>query len=89
MTRSSCRARSRRQGKACKRPDPQIRLVPTGGVNIDTTPEFLKAGAVALCAGGALVSKQAVAEGRFDIVTETARRFREVIDRTRDEMAGG
>ncbi len=75
--------------KAILGPLPQIRLVPTGGVDIDTTPEFLRAGAVALCAGSALVSKQAVAEGRFDIVTDTARRFREAIDRTREEMAGG
>ncbi len=75
--------------KAILGPLPQIRLVPTGGVNLDTTPEFLKAGAVALCAGSALVDKKAVAEGRFDVVTETARRFREVIDRTREEMAGG
>ncbi|MEA3401290.1 MAG: bifunctional 4-hydroxy-2-oxoglutarate aldolase/2-dehydro-3-deoxy-phosphogluconate aldolase [Armatimonadota bacterium] len=74
--------------KAILGPLPQIRLVPTGGVNIDTTPEFLRAGAVALCAGSALVDKQAVAEGRFDVVTETARKFREAIDRTREEMAG-
>lgn len=73
--------------KAVLGPLPQIRLVPTGGVNIDTTPAFLKAGAVALCAGGALVDKKAVAEGRFDVVTETARKFRETIDQTREEMA--
>ncbi|MFO8080424.1 MAG: bifunctional 4-hydroxy-2-oxoglutarate aldolase/2-dehydro-3-deoxy-phosphogluconate aldolase [Armatimonadota bacterium] len=75
--------------KAILGPLPQIRLVPTGGVNIDTTPEFLKAGAVALCAGSALVDKQAVAEGRFDVVTDTARKFREAIDQTREEMASG
>ncbi|MGD9496342.1 MAG: bifunctional 4-hydroxy-2-oxoglutarate aldolase/2-dehydro-3-deoxy-phosphogluconate aldolase [Armatimonadota bacterium] len=75
--------------KAILGPLPQIRLVPTGGVDVDTTPEFLKAGAVALCAGSALVPSKAVAEGRFDIVTETARKFREAIDRTRAEMAGG
>lgn len=74
--------------KAILGPLPQIRLVPTGGVDINTTPEFLKAGAVALCAGSALVDKKAVAEGRFDVVTETARKFREAIDKTRAEMAG-
>ena len=73
--------------KAVLGPLPQIRLVPTGGVDIDTTPAFLRAGAVALCAGGALVDSKAVAEGRFDVVTDTARRFREVIDETREEMA--
>ena len=68
-------------------PLPQIRLVPTGGVDIDTTPAFLRAGAVALCAGSALVDNKAVAEGRFDVVADTARRFREAIDNTRAEMA--
>lgn len=75
--------------KAILGPLPQVRLVPTGGVDIDTTPAFLKAGAVALCAGSALVDKKALAEGRFDVITETARRFREAIDSTREEMAAG
>jgi len=68
-------------------PLPQIRMVPTGGVNLDTAGDFLKAGAVALCAGSALVDKKAVAEGRFDVVTDTARKFREIIDQAREEMA--
>ena len=68
-------------------PLPQIRMVPTGGVDLDTAADFLKAGAVALCAGSSLIDKNAVAEGRFDVVTETARRFREIIDATREELA--
>ena len=68
-------------------PLPQVRMVPTGGVNLDTAADFLRAGCVALCAGGALIDKKAVAEGKFDVVTETARRFREIIDATREEMA--
>ncbi len=70
-------------------PLPQIRMVPTGGVDLDTAADFLKAGAVALCAGSSLIDKNAVAEGRFDVVTETARRFREIIDATREELAQG
>ena len=62
--------------------------MPTGGVDVDTTPDFLRAGATALCAGSSLIPSQALADGRFDVITETARRFREVIDATRAEMAG-
>jgi len=69
-------------------PLPQVRMVPTGGVDLTTAADFLKAGCVALCAGGALIDSKAVAEGRFDVVTDTARRFREIIDETRAEMGG-
>lgn len=74
--------------KAILGPLPQIRLVPTGGVDVDTTPDFLRAGATALCAGSSLIPSAALAEGRFDVITDTARRFREVIDETRAELAG-
>ncbi|HUS80826.1 MAG TPA: bifunctional 4-hydroxy-2-oxoglutarate aldolase/2-dehydro-3-deoxy-phosphogluconate aldolase [Armatimonadota bacterium] len=67
-------------------PLPQVRMVPTGGVALDTAADFLKAGCVALCAGSSLIDKTAVVEGRFGAVTETARQFREIIDATRAEM---
>ena len=56
-------------------PLPQVKLVPTGGVNLETTPEFIKAGAVAVAAGSSLVDKKAVSEQNWDAVTETARKF--------------
>ena len=56
-------------------PLPQVRLTPTGGVTIETAPEFIKAGAVFVGAGTALVDKKAVAERRFDVITQTAERF--------------
>ena len=52
-----------------------MRLTPTGGVTIETAPEFIKAGAVFVGAGTALVDKKAVAERRFEVITETAERF--------------
>lgn len=42
-------------------PLPQVRLMPTGGVNLDTIESFLKAGACAVGLGGALVDPKAVA----------------------------
>jgi 2-dehydro-3-deoxyphosphogluconate aldolase/(4S)-4-hydroxy-2-oxoglutarate aldolase len=56
-------------------PLPQVKLVPTGGVNLETTPEFIKAGAVAVAAGTSLVNKKAVSEQNWDTITETARKF--------------
>lgn len=56
-------------------PLPQVKLVPTGGVNLETTPEFIKAGAVAVAAGTSLVNKKAVSEQNWDFITETARKF--------------
>ncbi|MCZ6678713.1 MAG: bifunctional 4-hydroxy-2-oxoglutarate aldolase/2-dehydro-3-deoxy-phosphogluconate aldolase [Candidatus Poribacteria bacterium] len=61
--------------KDVKAPLPHIPLIPTGGVNVDTAGEFIKAGATALGVGGALVNSQVIAEGRFDILTETAEKL--------------
>ncbi|MGQ9627076.1 MAG: bifunctional 4-hydroxy-2-oxoglutarate aldolase/2-dehydro-3-deoxy-phosphogluconate aldolase [Anaerolineae bacterium] len=56
-------------------PLPQVRLVPTGGVDLSNVADFIRAGAVAVAAGTSLVSKKAVAEGDFESLTDTARKF--------------
>jgi len=60
-------------------PLPQIRLMPVGGVNIDNTPDFIKAGAVGVAAATSLVDKKAVSERKYDIITENARKFVEAV----------
>jgi len=62
-----------------KGPFPQIRLTPTGGVNLENTPDFIRAGAVAVSVGTSLVDKKAVSERRYDIITENARKFVEAV----------
>src|SRR5438270_13509569 len=52
--------------KAVRAPLPQVRLMPTGGVNLETAADFLKAGACCLGVGGQLVEAKAVAERNFD-----------------------
>ena len=64
-------------------PLPQVKLVPTGGVNLDTAADFIKNGAAALAVGSALVSRQAVADENFALLTETARRFIEIVKQAR------
>jgi len=66
-----------------KGPLPQIRLMPTGGVNLENTPDFIRAGAVAVAAGTSLVDKKAVKEKNYALITETARKFVEAVKRAR------
>ena len=56
-------------------PLPQIRLMPTGGVTAENAGEWIRAGAVALGVGTALVDRRAVSEGRIEQIRENARRF--------------
>ncbi|MGB9757724.1 MAG: bifunctional 4-hydroxy-2-oxoglutarate aldolase/2-dehydro-3-deoxy-phosphogluconate aldolase [Candidatus Bipolaricaulaceae bacterium] len=70
-------------------PLPQIPLVPTGGITAETAPEFIKAGAVAVCAGSWLVDKKAVAEGRYELITERARQLLEAVEKARLSTASG
>ena len=61
--------------KAVHGPLPQIRLLPTGGVDLDTLPDFVKAGACAVGLGSALVEKEAVAAGDLDRIRTLATRY--------------
>jgi 2-dehydro-3-deoxyphosphogluconate aldolase/(4S)-4-hydroxy-2-oxoglutarate aldolase len=72
--------------KALKGPFPQIEMIPTGGVNLDTAGEFLKAGACAVAVGGELVDGKAIKEGRYEVIEQRARQYLEVIARARAEM---
>lgn len=71
--------------RAIKAPLPQIPLVPTGGVNLQNAGEFIKAGAAAIAAGGELVDKKAVAEKKFNVVAENARKFLEEVKKARQK----
>lgn len=61
--------------RAVRAPLPQIPLVPTGGVNVENAGEFIRAGSAAIAAGGELVDKKAVAEKKYSVIVENARRF--------------
>ncbi len=69
--------------KSLKAPFPFLRLVPTGGVTLDTAASFLEAGAAALGVGADLVNIAAWAKGNPEVITNTARGYVEVIARTR------
>ena len=65
-------------------PLPQIPLVPTGGITAENAGDFIRAGAVAVCVGSWLVDKKAVAEGRFEVLTERARQLVEAVRKARE-----
>jgi 2-dehydro-3-deoxyphosphogluconate aldolase / (4S)-4-hydroxy-2-oxoglutarate aldolase len=65
--------------KSLRGPLPQIDFVPTGGVTLETTPEYIRAGAAAVAAGGELVSGKALREGNADLITGNARKFLEAV----------
>ncbi len=73
--------------KALKGPFPQIEMIPTGGVNLETAGEFLKAGACAVAVGGELVDAASIKEDRYDRIENKAKQYLEVIAKARAEMA--
>ena len=69
--------------KSLKAPLPQIQMVPTGGVSLQTAADFIKAGASALGVGSDLVNDQTLREGLESLITERARRFVEIVKAAR------
>lgn len=60
-------------------PLPQIPLMPTGGVDFDTAPAFIKAGAYAVGVGGALAGSALMAKGDYAAITRNAQAFIRVV----------
>jgi 2-dehydro-3-deoxyphosphogluconate aldolase/(4S)-4-hydroxy-2-oxoglutarate aldolase len=73
--------------KALKGPLPQVPLVPTGGVNLNTAAEFIEAGAVGLGIGGELVQADALKANKPEIIVEIARKFLAIVRQARDQTA--
>ncbi len=71
--------------KALKGPLPDVPMVPTGGVNLDTAADFILAGAEALGIGGELVSASALKSGKTNEITETARKFVAIVREARQK----
>ncbi len=65
--------------KDMKGPLPHIKLMPTGGVDLQTAPQFIKAGACAVGVGGGLVSKKFIADRDFDSIALKARKYVEAV----------
>ncbi|HZV06578.1 MAG TPA: bifunctional 4-hydroxy-2-oxoglutarate aldolase/2-dehydro-3-deoxy-phosphogluconate aldolase [Gemmataceae bacterium] len=69
--------------KAMRGPLPQVRLMPTGGVDLTTAADFLRAGACCLGLGSQLVEPRAVAERDFDRIRDLARQYVAIVKSVR------
>ena len=67
-------------------PLPQVRLLPTGGVNLNTITDFLKAGACAVGLGGALVEPKAVQTGDMARIKSLAQQYVAAVKQARAAM---
>ena len=73
--------------KSLRGPLPQIDFVPTGGVDLETTPDYIRAGAAAVAVGGELVSSKALREGKTEVIADNARKFLEAVRSARSGPA--
>jgi 2-dehydro-3-deoxyphosphogluconate aldolase / (4S)-4-hydroxy-2-oxoglutarate aldolase len=69
--------------KALKGPLPQIEMIPTGGVNLDTAADFLKAGACAVAVGSELIDAATIKAGKYEVFEERAKQYLEVVRQAR------
>jgi 2-dehydro-3-deoxyphosphogluconate aldolase/(4S)-4-hydroxy-2-oxoglutarate aldolase len=67
-------------------PMPHLKLTPTGGVDLNTAADWIKAGAQTLGVGSALVTKSALASGNMDEIRDLAARYVGIVADTRREM---
>lgn len=70
--------------KDIKGPLPYAKMMPTGGVTADNASEWIKAGAVALGAGGSLTA--GAKTGDYALITETAKKFVKNIKQARAQL---
>jgi 2-dehydro-3-deoxyphosphogluconate aldolase/(4S)-4-hydroxy-2-oxoglutarate aldolase len=75
--------------KALKAPLPQVPMIPTGGVNLNTAAEFIQAGSAALGIGGELVSMAALRAGNTQEITIAAKKYVEIIHEARRQKSAG
>ena len=71
--------------KDLKGPLPQIKVTPTGGVNLDTAADWIRAGAAALGVGSALVKKDLIRDANWSDLSRLAKQYIDIVARTRAE----
>jgi 2-dehydro-3-deoxyphosphogluconate aldolase / (4S)-4-hydroxy-2-oxoglutarate aldolase len=71
--------------KALHGPLPQVRMMPSGGVSVENAGDFIRAGSVAVSAGGDLVSADTVIYEQWDTITQRARAFSQAVRAARSE----
>ena len=75
--------------KDIRGPFPQLRLMPTGGVTRENAGDWIRAGAIAIGVGTALVDQRAVAAGDFQAMSDNARHFVAAVQQARAGVTAG
>jgi 2-dehydro-3-deoxyphosphogluconate aldolase/(4S)-4-hydroxy-2-oxoglutarate aldolase len=73
--------------KALKGPLPEVPLVPTGGVNLETAADYIRAGAAALGVGGELILRHAFQQRKPELISGLATRYAELVKGARQPAA--
>ena len=73
--------------KALRGPFPHIEMIPTGGVNLETIGDFLKAGACACGVGSELVDGATIKAGKYEVFEERAREYLAAVGKARGDSA--
>ncbi len=73
--------------KAVLAPMPHLKLMPTGGVTLENAGDWIRAGAVAVGVGSALLDRAAIAAGDYAVLTENARTLRRSVEAGRVAVA--
>jgi 2-dehydro-3-deoxyphosphogluconate aldolase/(4S)-4-hydroxy-2-oxoglutarate aldolase len=74
--------------KDLRAPMPQLKLMPTGGVTLDNAGDWIRAGAVAVGVGSALLDTTAIDDGRLEVIAANARRIVASVASARTQQAG-
>jgi 2-dehydro-3-deoxyphosphogluconate aldolase/(4S)-4-hydroxy-2-oxoglutarate aldolase len=70
--------------KALKAPLPQVEMVAVGGVELENTSAFIRAGATAVGVGSSLVNDRLLEAGEFEEITARAKRFSAEVQKGRE-----
>lgn len=72
--------------KAMSDPFPQLRFIPTGGINLENVMEYLQAGKVHAVGGSWMAKRGMIAEGKFDEITRMAKGASDVVNQVRRKI---
>ena len=64
-------------------PLPQVKLTPTGGVDLNSAADWIKAGAVAIGVGSSLVKKELINGGKWDELSALAKQYVDIVAKAR------
>jgi len=73
--------------RALKAPLPDVKMFPTGGVDVNTAADFIDAGAAALGVGAAVVDLKVLAKSGPGAITEKCRALVEVVRAARSKRS--